>query len=194
MIAFKGFNKSLECTKGKGIYQFAPGGTYQEEGSKTASAGFHCCENPLECLAYYPLGMGNRYFKVEAAGSIDEDDGERIACTELTLLEELTTRQLAGYGMAYMVQHPKRAGWQQDYKMCRVAQGQTEAEAEGAIAIGRGPKPMAKGPAGAILGLVCEPNPGEITAARLFCVEEGQQEKWWTLNGMEIMEVKANEA
>lgn len=189
MTAFKGFTRELTARMGRGTCQFEPGGSYQEERSKTVGSGFHCCENPLECLAYYPLGAGNRYFKVEAAGSIDEDGDERIACTRITLLEELGVKQLAGYGMAYMVRHPMRGRWKQQRRMCTVGPGPVEALEPGAIAISRGGRPMVQGVPGAVLGLIAEPSPGEITAARLFTVAEGQQGRWWTLEGDQIVEV-----
>ena len=111
MVAFKGFSPDLTARLGRGRYQFAPGQTYQEDRSKTASCGFHCCENPFDCLRYYSLGR-DRFFLVEAAGSIDEDEYNRIACTEITLVQELDIKQFAGYGMIYMVNHPLRANWE----------------------------------------------------------------------------------
>lgn len=172
MIAFKGFTKDLTATMGKGIYHFKPGETYKTEKSKTVSTGFHCCENPFECLWYYPLDHGNRFFKVEAAGSIDEDDDERIACTELTLLQELSLKELAGYGMMYMVQHPMRKKWKQAYKNLEVTDREVDAGRPGEIVIVRGRCPIVQGEHGAILGLILEPEIGNIIAARLFVAGE----------------------
>ncbi|MFQ8729908.1 MAG: hypothetical protein ACLSAC_05005 [Enterocloster bolteae] len=63
----------------------------------------HCAEYPLECLWWYPLGCGNRYFLVEASGSLDELGGTdtQLACTEITLLKELSLRELVGHAMIY---------------------------------------------------------------------------------------------
>lgn len=55
MIAYKGFTKDLTARLGRGNYQFKPGETAIEENSKTVRSGFHCCENPFECLGYYNL-------------------------------------------------------------------------------------------------------------------------------------------
>lgn len=87
MRAYKGFTKELISRLGNGEKEtccFTPGETKEVEASKTVSSGFHCCENPFECLAYYAFDGSNRFFIVEAAGDIDEDDDERIACTKIT--------------------------------------------------------------------------------------------------------------
>ena len=147
MIAYKGFTKDLTARLGSGTYQFRQGETFTEESSKTASSGFHCCENPFECLSYYPLGQGNRFFQVEAAGSIDEDGSERISCTELTLIRELSVKELAGYGMMYMVQHPMREKWQQSRTHLSVCADEAAATCKDAIAIARGGHPKVKGAA-----------------------------------------------
>lgn len=183
MIAYKGFAKDLTATLGRGIYKFKLGETVKEESSKTIRSGFHCCENPFECLTYYPLGCGNRYFQVEAAGNIDEDGGERIACTELTLLKELSLKEFAGYGMMYMVQHPMREKWKQKGTHIIVTGDAAVANETEDIAIARGVRPVVKGAECSILGLILEPEPGMIEAAKLFVVNREQAGKWYTLRG-----------
>lgn len=195
MIAYKGFTKDLTARLGSGTYQFREGETVTEENSKTVRSGFHCCENPFECLSYYPLGQDNRYFQVEAAGSIDEDGAERIACTEMTLLRELSLKELAGYGMMYMVQHPAREKWQQSHTHLSVCADEATADCEGAIAIARGPHPVVKGAAGSILGLILEPEPGVIEAAKLFVAGHNTKaDTWYTLReDRNLMEVAHEE-
>lgn len=178
MIAFKGFSHDMTARLGKGTYQFRPGRTERTEKSKTAACGFHCCENPLDCLSYYSLGE-DRFFLVEAAGSIDEDDQNRIACTEITPLQELNIKQIAGYGMAYMVQHPLRDGWERCGPDATVSQDRAQGAAK--ILIARGRRPRAMGQEGAVIGLLREPRKGEITAARVFTVTRQQAGKWYAL-------------
>lgn len=194
MIAYKGFTKDLTSVMGNGEKEtctFHPGITLEVPESKTGRNGFHCCENPFSCLAYYPLGRGNRYFMVEAQGDINEDDGARIACTKITLLKELGLNELAGYGMAYMVKHPKREDWEQVMRMCLVKKDEAYAEEKGAIAVARGPEPVAGGAVGAVIGLIKEPWPGRITGARLFVVKEAQQGRRYTIGtDGEITEVQ----
>lgn len=179
MVAFKGFSPDLTARLGRGRYQFAPRHTYREEKSKTASCGFHCCENPFDCLDYYSLGA-DRFFLVEAAGSIDEDEHNRISCTEITLLKELDIKEFAGYGMMYMVNHPMRTGWEKSCMNAVVARDKADGMGR-MIAIARGKRPRARGREGTVIGLVMEPARGEIAAARLFTVTRQQTGKWYTL-------------
>ena len=171
MIAYKGFNRDLESIHGNGRKEcctFTPGVTYKEASSKTRNTGFHCCENPFECLTYYQLDGNNRFFQVEAEGDINEDQGGRIACTELTLIRELSRTELAFAGMEYLIHHPRREKWEQNHRNVKVQKDRAEVEDPGAIAIARGVSPSVKGPKGSILGLIVEPVPGEIAEAKLF--------------------------
>lgn len=197
MIAYKGFTKQLTARLGRGSFQFSQGETFKEENSKTVRSGFHCCENPFACLGYYHFGSGDRFFQVEAAGNIDEDDNERIACTEITLLKELSVKEFAGHGMMYMVQHPQRDNWQQRTSMCNVAEDRAETNSPSAIVIARGKAPRVKGVVGSILGLILEEEPGKITAAKLFVVGEDNAilaNTWYTLkDDRTLSEVKDEE-
>lgn len=182
MIAYKGFTKELTARLGRGVFQFKPGEKVIEESSKTARSGFHCCENPFECLFYYPLQSDNQFWQVEAAGSIDEDDNERIACTELTLIKKLSIKELAGYGMEYIIRHPLRDKWQQQGKGIQVIKDKAEGTCRDFIAIARGKNPKVKGVEGAILGLILEPMEGEIISAKLFVPNSQQAGKWYTVD------------
>ena len=182
MLAFKGFTKDLTARLGHGEYQFKIGKIFVEESSKTVRSGFHCCENPFECLTYYSLGGTDRFFMVEAAGSIDEDGQERIACTEITLIKELSIKEFAGYGMIYIVKHPMRDKWQQRHTGILVTEEQAEGPDADYIAIARGKNPRVKGVVGAILGLIKEPTKGSIESAKLFVVAPEQEGKWYTID------------
>lgn len=151
MIAYKAFNKDLQATMGKGIFQFEPGRTYEESECKCAKNGFHCAENPLDCLDYY-WGMGTRFFIVEAAGDINQDGHDsRISCTRITLKKEIDRIQLAAMACMYMHSHPDRE-W-----MGRYAEKETgRAERTGDFIIVRGKRPMAAGVKGSYLFLMQE--------------------------------------
>ena len=190
MLAYKGFHGDLTCTYGKGTFQYRVGQVIREEASRCQKTGPHCAENPLECLRWYPLGCGNRYFLVEAAGSLDELGGDdtQLACTELTLLKELTLKEFAGHAMMYMVKHPLRK-WEQRRRLLEVQPDRAEADGEGAIAIARGERPMVRGKAGSILGLIRESG-GFIEEAKLFVVEGGiKSDVWYTLENRSPKEV-----
>lgn len=191
MLAYKGFRSDLTCTFGSGTFQYQTGQTIKAEGSKAQHTGLHCAENPVECLRWYPLGNGNRYFLVEAAGSIDELGGidTQLACTEMTLLKELSLKEFAGHAMMYMVKHPLR-DWKRESRMLQIAEDKAEA-AENGIAIARGQHPKVKGKSGAVLGLIRD-NGGLIEDAKLFVVEgEIEPDTWYTLKDRQPVEVEA---
>lgn len=191
MLAYKGFKSDLTCTFGRGTFQYQTGQTIKSEGSKAQHTGLHCAENPVECLCWYPLGGGNRYFLVEAAGSIDELGGTdtQLACTEMTLLKELSLKEFAGHAMIYMVKHPLR-NWKRESRLLQIAEDEAEADENG-IAIARGLHPKVKGKKGAVLGLIRD-NGGLIEDAKLFTVEgEIKPDTWYTLKDRQPVEVEA---
>ncbi|MDO5575201.1 MAG: hypothetical protein Q4G60_14625 [bacterium] len=149
MIAYKGFNKKLQATMGKGTFDFVPGKTYEEKECKTANNGFHCAEDPMCAFGYYS-GMSDRYFIVEAAGDLDEDSARRISCTKLTLVKEISRIQLATLACRYMEKYPDR---QQDKS---IQKNEGSVCKEGDFVIVRGKNPRAAGVKGSYLFLVKE--------------------------------------
>ena len=108
MIAYKAFNKDLQATMGKGIYQFEIGRTYEEAACKCAQNGFHCAENPLCTLTYY-YREDTRFCIVDAGGDIDQDGtGSRISCTKMRIVKEIILNEVGMYGVLYMVKYPNR--------------------------------------------------------------------------------------
>lgn len=195
MIAYKGFSKDIKSILGNGkeeTCRFKQGVTMKEKISKTGLSGYHCCENPFECLTYYPMDGLNRFFRVEAAGNIDEDDSERIACTEITLIEELDEKKFALYGMIYMIEHPEREKWRQEHGTVVVREDVAEAKKKGHIAIARGKNPKVKGPEGSILGLLIEDGK-KIKEAKLFIPEKKHANKWMHLGSSRKIEEVVDE-
>lgn len=195
MIAYKGFSGQLKSVLGNGKEEkcsFREGITMEETESKTGRSGYHCCENPFECLTYYAFNGENRFFMVKAEGNIDEDASERITCTRITLLEELTPVRFALEGMKYMVRHMDRKKWQQEHGTVTVRAQEAEAGAGGHIAIARGKNPRVKGPLGSILGLLVEDERGWAVSAKVFIVKtEELEDKWIRLNSDGSYEVEA---
>lgn len=178
MRAYKGFNENLACIYGKGIFNYQPGVTYREKDSKVASTGFHSAENPAGCLIVYPPDGRNRYFLVEAGGSIDEEiDDTKIASTELTLVKELNLKQMTLACMIYMAKHPTRK-WKCSGSNHKIDE---QAEIASGIAIGRGEKPKAKAKSGCI-GLMLERN-GVVMQAKAAMVDGKniKSNKWYTI-------------
>ena len=100
--------------------------------------GFHCAENPLDCLVHYPNWRNSRYFVVKAFGDLDEDDRDtKISCTKIELIKELDFPTLLLRGAAYMAIHPDRP-W------CSLVCKETGVGNNGFVIV-RGKQPKAKG-------------------------------------------------
>lgn len=149
MIAYKGFHPGMVCIG----YQYQMGLNVTREANCRRN-GFHCAENPLDCLNYYGDINHSEYYIVNAGGDIDEDSVDsKISCTELTILRKLDAEQLILHGLAYMVDHPLQP-WSSQVKINR-------AEAWNGYAIVRGPDPVARGKLGGILAFAKESLKGE---------------------------------
>ena len=161
MLAYKAFDKDLSCTSGGNRYQYKLGEWNEEQSANCARNGFHCAENPLDCLTYYPNFDKARYFVVEAAGDIDEDNTDtKIACTRMKLIRELTLEDFVLEALKYIVAHPGRevSGI---YKNSLIS----KEERRNHFAIVRGKNPEFKGPIGTVIGLIQEGKKGTIVAA-----------------------------
>ena len=133
MIAYKGFRPGLICRG----YQFKMGLNVTEK-ANCAQNGFHCAEDPLDCLSYYGNINHAEYYIVNAGGDIDEDEKDsKISCTELTVLKHLTKKEFFLHGLAFMADHPKRK-WNHHIR-------KDKAEAWNGYAVVRGADPIAKG-------------------------------------------------
>lgn len=148
MIAYKGFNKNLACTLGRGTYQYEVGKTYREDNAQCVNSGFHCVEEPIEVLRWYG-DKTSRYCIVDAGGDINEDGCERIACTEMTILKEISLEQLGALECEWLRMHPER-----EYSN-KVSRNTGQAKENGIVVV-RGKNPRAKGEIGAAIFLLKE--------------------------------------
>ena len=144
MIAYKAFEPGLICRG----YQFVMGLNITDK-ANCAKNGFHCAENPLDCLSYYGNMEGSEYYLVNAGGDIDEDgDDTKIACTELTIIKKLSREEFFLHGVAYAADHPLLR-WSSNVTRDR-------AEARRGYVVVRGIDPIAKGSIGDILAFAKE--------------------------------------
>lgn len=149
MIAYKGFKPGLICRG----YQFVMGKNVTEKANCKAN-GFHCAENPLDCLSYYSDMDKSEYYVVNAGGDLDEDGGDsKIACTELTILKKLTREEFFLHALAYMMNRPQRE-WNNRVK-------KDWGEAQNGYAVVRGIDPAARGGMGDILAFAKENSDGK---------------------------------
>lgn len=160
MIAYKGFHKDLSCLG----YQFKMGLNVTEK-AKARAYGFHCAEDPLDCLTYYGNMNSADYYVVNAGGDVDEDGNDtKISCTELTIIKKLTKEEFVLHALAYMVDHPKRK-WNHHVKEDKGTVTQH------GFVIVRGKDPIARGGKGDILGFIQQTNMGEITEISMAVVD-----------------------
>ncbi len=144
MIACKGFDPGLVCRG----HQFQMGLNTTEE-ANCVQNGFHCAENPLDCLTYYSDMDRSEYYLVDAGGDIDEDGNDtKISCTELRIIKRLSKKQFLLFALTYMAQHPLREwNWHVKKDMARASDG---------YVIVRGSDPVACGKKGDILAFAKE--------------------------------------
>lgn len=148
MIAYKGFNKDLTCTKGKGTFRYEVGKTYKENKAKCANTGFHCVEEPIEVLTWYS-DRSSRYCVVEAGGDINEDGDERISCTEMTIMREITLQHIGIIECQWIMDHPNR-------ECSRHVQHEVGEAGKDGIVVVRGKHPKAAGQNGSTIFLLKE--------------------------------------
>lgn len=148
MICYKGFNHDLTCTMGKGSFQYKVGETYKEEIAECAKTGFHAVEEPIQVLHWYS-SKGARYCICEAKGDVHEDGYDRISCSELTLLKEVSREQIAALECEWMRKRPNR-----EYD--NFVKKNTGEAGKDEILIVRGTNPKASGDVGSTLFLVQE--------------------------------------
>lgn len=160
MRAFKGFHADLTCLG----YQFKEGSVNRTEEANCRENGFHCAENPLDCLNYYPDWRNSVYYEVDAFGDIDEDEVDsKISCTSMRLIRRLSLEHMLLEAAVYMIEHPKR---QWNRHVCHDA----GTSYDGFIIV-RGKKPKALGKDGDILLILKEeqdsPNIEEIALIKI---------------------------
>ncbi len=161
MIAYKGFNSDLTCRG----YQFYEDRINVTEKANCTQNGFHCAENPLDCLSYYGNWRNSVYYAVKAEGDLDEDAVDsKISCTRMTLVKKLPMEELLLHALAYMVRHPGRK--------CHTLVQQETGEVRNGFAVVRGKNPRAAGKTGDILALAREfPDSKKIQEAALFVID-----------------------
>lgn len=181
MIAYKGFNKGLVCRG----YKFKMGLNTTSK-AQAVNCGFHCAENPLDCLSYYGDMDRSEYYIVNAGGDIDEDGSDsKIACTELTIIKKLSKEDFILHALAFMADHPKRE--------CNALVKKERAETNGyGFAIARGLDPIAKGrKKGDILAFAKEDENGILEVAMV--IVDGKWIKTGKWYGIDLSERKVDD-
>jgi len=152
MIAYKGFDKDLSCTSSGNRFQYKLNQWNEEPEANCVKNGFHCAENPLDCLSYYPRWNESVYYVVLADGDIDEDGTDsKIACTRMRLVKQLTLEEFIYMSLTYMVNHPHRKNANCVSNDIDIKEG-----LRSGFKIVRGKNPKASGNIGTIIGFAKE--------------------------------------
>ena len=98
MKGYKGMNADMTC---RGM-PFEAGRRYHVDGKiEVCERGLHFCENLKDVFDYYKKDDNNRFFEVEASGTI-KTQGSKSAASDLLIIRELTdieiNRTVYGYG------------------------------------------------------------------------------------------------
>ena len=75
MKCFKGFDKDLKCRD----FQYEEGKEFHTEKEDCCNEGFHACEYPLDCFAYYDPAH-SVFHEVELSGEMDKDGNDTKVC------------------------------------------------------------------------------------------------------------------
>lgn len=154
MLAYKGFHKDLTCTLGKGRYQYRENEWHEEAKANCMSNGYHCAENPLDCLTYYGNWDESAYYLVEAGGDIDEDGADsKISCTRIKLMKRLDIYDFIAVAVEYICNHPERRIKAVNTTKIQVARDMGKARENGGVIV-YGEAPRATGPVGSVIALV----------------------------------------
>lgn len=166
--AYKMFNADLTCTMGKGTFQYEPGKWYEEDAANCVKNGFHCAENPLDCMNYYRDWDKSQCWLVAVDGDMDENGTDtKISATRIRLIRRLDLQEFISHALSYIVTHPDLPMNQQ------VKQEKAEAREHDKYVIVRGKDPVAAGTsAGQYIALLTEePFTSRIAEAGLFLVD-----------------------
>lgn len=179
IAAYKAFDRDLSCTSANNRFQYQPGVWNEEPEANCGKNGFHCAENPLDCLSYYPAWEMAVYYLVLADGDINEDANDsKISCTRLKLVKRLEMGEFIAHSLQYIYEHPLREN-------NRYVHRDEGTAYEGFIVV-RGKNPIAKGKLGDILGLVKEERESRaVMEAGIYIIDgtEMMPDIWYNTDG-----------
>lgn len=91
---FKVFNPDWTCNPNGKPFQYAVGGTYEEDVKPmVCDRGFHFCEKAADCFNYYQFNPENKVAKVLALGEVDTD-GTKSCTNKIQIVREIPWAEL----------------------------------------------------------------------------------------------------
>ena len=91
---FKVFNPDWACNPNGKPFQYAVGGTYEEDViPMVCDRGFHFCEKAADCFNYYQFNPENKVAEVLALGEVDTD-GTKSCTNKIQIVREIPWAEL----------------------------------------------------------------------------------------------------
>ena len=91
---FKVFNPDWTCNPNGKPFQYAVGGTYEEDViPMVCDRGFHFCEKAADCFNYYQFNPENKVAEVLALGEVDTD-GTKSCTNKIQIVREIPWAEL----------------------------------------------------------------------------------------------------
>jgi hypothetical protein len=91
---FKVFNPDWTCNPNGKPFQYAVGGTYEEDVKPmVCDRGFHFCEKAADCFNYYQFNPKNKVAEVLALGEVDTD-GTKSCTNKIQIVREIPWQEL----------------------------------------------------------------------------------------------------
>lgn len=151
-----------------------------------AKNGWHCAENPLDCLSYFSWDGKNEFYLCVAEGDIHESgNASVISCTELTVLKRLDLTEFVAEAVKYIILHPR-------LPLHHLISENVQASKNDHFAIACGLHPTASGEENTVLGLIQMDEKGAITAVHIEKVgtERVRPKVTYTINELGLLERK----
>ncbi len=174
-LAYKITAPGMVATMGNGNFKLRIG-LNVTPAANCAKNGFHCAENPLDCLNYYHDPRGHEIYLVSVGGDVDEDARDsKISCTELKIIREITLAEFVAAALLYIRKYPKRPVHSRVKKEKAVAQN--------GFCIAKGKNPRCKGDVGDILGFVKTEQKQLTLKVLIVDGEKIKPDVWYTSEG-----------
>ena len=173
--AYKAFEPGFVC---RGVAFKGIGEKNVTPEANCVKNGWHCAEDPADCLRYYPNVASSVYCIVDVGGDVDEDAVDsKISCTELTILRVLEPADYLLHILLYMARHPK--------KDCFAVKDGSGVARNGYVVV-RGTNPRAKGQVGDLLAMARIAG-GEVVQMAVYRVGEDVPEGVYVdIDGLEV--------
>jgi len=181
---YKGFDDNFKCRD----MQYEVGETYKCERAEACAEGFHFFESPQDVFGYYAPAQ-SRFAEVVGTGQVDRDnDDSKVACTELTIVREITLNEMIGLAIQHTVDSAKpiKGSHATGYR------GAASATGAHSIACGLGWKNKAQGGESSWLVLAERNDRSEILFVKTAKVDGKtiKADTWYGLVDGEFVEVK----